>query len=192
MRYFRTATIAAIAGLAAIGLMSWRSLPVVVFGDSVMTFMTEKEFGFPIINQSVGLLITPQIAHVVRNFAQARSFYLTRGVILEGGINDLIQKVDEKETFGHYVQMFDAIPKRVPISLIGITHIDDAAIKRYGITNEQIDRVNRALAQYCARRRKCRVIKLWDVPPPEFVYDGLHPTEAGRDAIGQAVRASMD
>jgi lysophospholipase L1-like esterase len=187
-RTVSTVTAIAVALVLAAGFAIWQSLPVVIFGDSVMASMTEKQIGLPIINQSVGLLITQQISHVVRNFKQARSFSLTRGVILEGGVNDLILNGDEKSIFGSYVEMFAAIPNGVPITLIGIVHINDAATRRFGITNEQIDRVDTALTQYCVSRPKCRVVKPWDIAPPEFVTDGLHLTEAGMNAVGQAVR----
>lgn len=185
----------AIKPIIAVGIMAclvtvfiaWRSLPVVIFGDSVMAYMTEKQIGFPIINQSVGLLKTQQIANIIRNFKQARSFYLTRGVILEGGINDLILNGDEKTIFSSYAEMFATIPNSTPIFLIGIVHISGAGSSRFGVTNEQIDRINSELFKYCAGRPKCKAVKLWDIAPSDFVIDGLHLTDAGMKEIGRAL-----
>jgi lysophospholipase L1-like esterase len=166
----------------------WHSLPVVIFGDSVLASVTERQFGFPIINQSVGLLRTQQIAHIIRNFKQARSFRLTGGVILEGGVNDLILNGDDKGIVDYYSEMFFAIPDNVSITLIGIVQINEKATKRFGITQAQIAHVNSALAKLCTPRPRCKMVTPWDTAPPEFVSDGLHLTEAGMEAVGQAVR----
>lgn len=183
LSYFRIlVATASIIGMGAGALAYWQAgRHVVVFGDSIVRGLNSEHLGHPVINMSVSGTQTPQIAQVVSNFASMTGWRGVNRVIVEGGVNDLLNR--SNSTTSSYEQILTLIPNQIPITMIGIIRVDE---DKTPLRNSEIEAINSSLGKLCAARGNCLFVS------PQIdvseLYDGLHPSQDGLALIGRSLR----
>jgi hypothetical protein len=94
---------------AAIGLSHLPPQKTVIFGDSIVNSLSSNLLKTDVVNHSVNGAMTAQIAEIVSNYRIETNFRNVRQLIVQGGINDLLQ--GNRESIGRsYQSILGAVP----------------------------------------------------------------------------------
>jgi lysophospholipase L1-like esterase len=173
---------------AAIGLSHLPQQKTVIFGDSIVNSLSSNLLKTDVINHSVNGATTVQIAEIVSNYRIETNFRNVRQVIVQGGINDLLQ--GNRESIGRsYQSILGTVPDITPVLIIGILPFDPNRIR---IDPSEVDSANHQISEICITHANCKFIQLMGrTIPPEMLSDGLHLKADGISALAARLREQL-
>lgn len=155
--------------------------PIVLIGDSIIAFLPAGLLPRGAINLAVSGNMTPQIlasvAHIPLNASR---------VIVEGGINDLLNPNIPTNTVANYAAILAGIPKGAKVEVIGILPVNEAQLATNRdfaqfVDNTKIAALNAQIAPLC--KGSCATLTV----PALTTVDGIHPTPAGQAVLAKAL-----
>jgi lysophospholipase L1-like esterase len=176
------------AVVAAIGLSHLPPQKTVIFGDSLVNSLSSNLLKTDVVNHSVNGATTAQIAEIVSNYRIETNFRNVRQVIVQGGINDLLQ--GNRESIGRsYQSILETVPDITPVLIIGILPFDPNRIR---IDPSEVDSANHQISEICITHANCKFIQpMGRTISPEMLTDGLHLKASGISAMGARLREQL-
>jgi lysophospholipase L1-like esterase len=170
---------------------------VVIIGDSLVQGMNVNRLMPDVVNYGIAGDTIGGIAQRVQSYP---SLPQARAIIIAAGINELAEH-DADEAAAAYGRLMALLPEDVPIIASAVLRVDEAHLRfpnRFR-SNDQIRRLNAAIAQLCAARAGCSFVDagaaLVDASGNlrrEFHEgDGLHLSAAGYGPWVAALRAAL-
>ena len=182
------AAVSTAVAAAAIGLSYLPQQKTVIFGDSIVNSLSSSLLKTAVVNRSVDGATTAHIAEVVSNYRIETNFRNVRQVVVEGGINDLLQ--GNRESIGRsYQSVLRTIPDITPVLIIGILPFDPIRIR---IDPSEIDSANHQISEICLTHANCKSIQpMGRTISPEMLSDGLHLKADGIKALAARLREQL-
>ena len=173
---------------AAIGLSHLPKQKTVIFGDSLVNSLSSNLLKTDVVNRSVDGATTAHIAEIVSNYRIETNFRNVRQVIVQGGINDLLQ--GNRESIGRFYQsVLGAVPDITPVLIIGILPFDPIRIR---IDPSEIDSANHQISEICSTHANCKFMQpMGRTISPEMLSDGLHLKADGIRALAARLREQL-
>jgi lysophospholipase L1-like esterase len=173
---------------AAIGLSHLPKQKTVIFGDSIMSSLSSNLLETDVVNHSVDGATTAHIAEIVSNYRIETNFRNVRQVIVQGGINDLLQ--GNRESIGRsYHSILETVPDITPALIIGILPFDP---NRILIDPSEVDSANHQISEICLTHANCKFFQpMGRTISPEMLSDGLHLRADGISALAARLREQL-
>jgi len=173
---------------AAIGLSHLPPQKTVIFGDSIVNSLSSNLLKTDVVNHSVDGAMTAHIAEIVSNYRIETNFRNVRQVIVQGGINDLLQ--GNRESIGRsYQRILEAVPSVIPVLIIGILPFDPNRIR---IDPSEVESANRQISEICITHANCKFIQpMGRAISPEMLSDGLHLKAGGISSLAARLREQL-
>lgn len=163
-----------------------RSLgPVVFLGDSIIAGLNVSGVSLHTLNLAVSGNMTPQI------LASASKIpFNAREVVIEGGVNDLLNPNIPTDTLANYRKILAAIPSTVPVKFLGILPVNEQQLASNRdflqfVDNQKIAVINTQLSNICAARPGCTFVPVKTLS----TVDGIHPTPQGQASLISTIKA---
>jgi lysophospholipase L1-like esterase len=182
------AAVSTAVAAAAIGLSYLPQQKTVIFGDSIVNSLSSNLLKTDVVNRSVDGATTAHIAEVVSNYRIETNFRNVRQVVVEGGINDLLQ--GNRESIGRsYQSVLRTVPDITPVLIIGILPFDPIRIR---IDPSEIDSANHQISEICLTHANCKFIQpMGGTISSEMLSDGLHLKAEGIRALAARLREQL-
>jgi len=174
--------------VAAVGLSHLPPQKTVIFGDSIVNSLSSNLLKTDVVNHSVNGAMTAHIAEIVSNYRIETNFRNVRQVIVQGGINDLLQ--GNRESIGRFYQsVLGAVPDITPVLIIGILPFDPNRIR---IDPSEVDSANHQISEICLTHANCKFMQpMGRTISPEMLSDGLHLKADGISALAAGLREQL-
>jgi lysophospholipase L1-like esterase len=182
------AAVSTAVAAAAIGLSYLPQQKTVIFGDSIVNSLSSNLLKRDVVNRSVDGATTAHIAEVVSNYRIETNFRNVRQVVVEGGINDLLQ--GNRESIGRsYQSVLRTVPDITPVLIIGILPFDPIRIR---IDPSEIDSANHQISEICLTHANCKFKQpMGGTISSEMLSDGLHLKAEGIRALAARLREQL-
>ena len=182
------AAVSTAVAAAAIGLSHLPKQKTVIFGDSIVNSLSSNLLKTDVVNHSVDGAMTAHIAEIVSNYRIETNFRNVRQVIVQGGINDLLQ--GNRESIGRsYQNILGIVPDITPVLIIGILPFDPDRIR---IDPSEVDTANHQISEICLTHANCKFIQPMErTISPEMLSDGLHLKADGIGALAASLREQL-
>jgi lysophospholipase L1-like esterase len=173
---------------ATIGLSHLPKQKTVIFGDSLVNSLSSNLLKTVVVNHSVDGATTVHIAEAVSNYRIETNFRNVRQVIVQGGINDLLQ--GNRGSIGRsYQSILETVPDITPVLIIGILPFDPNRIR---IDPSEVDSANHQISEICLTHANCEFVQpMGRTISPEMLSDGLHLKADGIRALASRLREQL-
>lgn len=167
---------------------------VSILGDSIVYQMSAVQSTLPApINGATILGVSGNTAAQIA--ARASSALGSSHVLIEGGTNDMVGLGTTAGIIPGYVQMLELLTSASQVRVIGIPHVDEAAINQSWLpylNNAAIDAMNDQLINLCAKFPNCLpVIPAMRQDVTGLTVDGIHKTAKGYAAWAPLLAAGL-
>lgn len=152
--------------------------PVVYIGDSIIAFLPRGLLPGGSLNLAVSGFTTSQILAL----EVPRIPLNASRVVIEGGINEMLNPQLGINTAANYAAILAELPKSAKVTVVGILPINEAQIKPAFvgfISNSAIAATNAQISATCS----CALANI----PPLATVDGIHPNAAGQAVLAKAI-----
>lgn len=152
--------------------------PVVFIGDSIIAFLPRGLLPAGSINLAVSGYTTSQILAM----EAPRIPVNASRVVIEGGINDMLNPQLGNNTAANYGAILSHVPAGARVSVVGILPVNQAQLSgNFGqyVDNTKIAATNMQIAATC----HCALASV----PPLTTLDGIHPNPAGQAVLAKAL-----
>jgi lysophospholipase L1-like esterase len=166
---------------------------LVFLGDSIMRDLDTSSIARHTLNMAIPGDTTARLLDRIRTY---RSVKAARGVVIGVGVNDLYYR-SIPEAVANYRKIMEEVPKGTPLIVVPPLPVDERT--NPGFRNDQIRRLNEALAALCGERPGCHFVdpspRLIDdtgnLAPVNHEGDGIHLSNIGHDAYWRVVNAAV-
>lgn len=138
---------------------------VLLFGDSIMNSVDSAA-----IPNAVNLSISGNLtAGIVKQMMQMSAVKRASAIVLQGGINDMVNNGDGEIVDGYATMLRLA---KTPVFLVGVPPVRDAEL------NDRVTAITAKLKALCQKTERCHFIDTSSLRGDVF-RDHVHPNEAG-------------